>query len=196
MDEDHLIPTALDRAHRLARKAVKLDPNLPIAHAHLGTVLTFEGQHEQSITEFEKAIALNPNFTDWRFGMTLLRAGEPARAIQVIEAHMRHDPLYVPIAAGQLGLARYMLKEYSQALPSLRECASRAPGMRVSHVWLAAGLAQLGRLDEAHAEAAEVLRIDPKFTIDGSQRRQALFKRPEDAEHLFDGLRKAGLPER
>jgi putative oxidoreductase len=38
--------------------------------------------------------------------MTLLRAGEPARAIQVIEAHTRHDPFYVPIAAGQLGLAR------------------------------------------------------------------------------------------
>ena len=196
VDEYHFTPAALERAHHLARKAVQLDPNLPIAHAHLGNVLTFEGQHEQSIAEFEKAIALNPNFTDWRFGMTLLRAGEPARAIQVIEAHMRHDPLYVPIAAGQLGLARYMLKEYSQALPSLRECASRAPGMRQSHVWLAAGLAQLGRLDEAHAEAAEVLRIDAKFTIDGTQRRQALFKRPEDAEHLFDGLRKAGLPER
>jgi adenylate cyclase len=193
VDEDHLIPAALERAHRLAWKAVQLDPNLPIAHAHLGNVLTFKGQHEQSIAEFEKAIALNPNFTDWRFGMTLLRAGEPARAIQVIEAHMRHDPLYVPIAAGQLGLARYMMKEYSQALPSLRECASRAPGMRQSHVWLAAGLAQLGRLDEAHAEAAEVLRIDPKFTIDSTQRRQALFKRPEDAEHLLDGLRKAGL---
>jgi adenylate cyclase len=68
--------------------------------------------------------------------------------------------------------------------------------MRVSHVWLAAGLAQLGQLDEAHAEATEVLRIDPKFTIDGTQRRQALYKRPEDAEHLLDGLRKAGLPER
>jgi adenylate cyclase len=54
----------------------------------------------------------------------------------------------------------------------------------------------LGRLDEARAEAAEVLRIDPKYTIGGTQRRQALFKRPEDAEHLFDGLRKAGLPER
>jgi hypothetical protein len=33
-------------------------------------------------------------------------------------------------------------------------------------------------------------------TIDGTQRQLALFKRPEDAEHLFDGLRKAGLPER
>src|SRR5262249_26665502 len=99
-------------------------------------------------------------------------------------------------ALGVLGLARYMLKEYSQALPPLSEFASRAPGGRDAHAWLAANLAQLGRLDEAHAEAAEVLRIDPKFTIDGTQRRLSLLKRPEDAEHLFDGLRKAGLPER
>src|SRR5262245_32358784 len=77
LDEDHLSPTALEHAHRLAWKAVQLDPNLPIAHAHLGAVLTHEGQHEQSIAAFEKAIALNPNFTDWRFGSTLVRAGDP-----------------------------------------------------------------------------------------------------------------------
>jgi len=63
-------------------------------------------------------------------------------------------------------------------------------------MWLAANLAQLGHLDEARAEAAEVLRIDPKYTIDDHRRRAARFKRPEDAEHLFDGLRKANLPER
>ena len=196
LDEDHLSPAALERAHRFAQKAVQLDPNLPIAHARLGVVLTFEGQHEQSIAAFEKAIALNPNFTDWRFGMALLRAGEPARATQVIAEHMRYDPFYVPWAPGQLGLARYMLKEYSEALPPLREYTSRAANMRNGHVWLAANLAQLGQLDEAHAEAAEVLQIDPKYTIDGTQRRLALFKRPEDVEHFLDGLRKAGLPER
>ena len=194
LDED--CRTALERAHQLARKAVQLDPNLPIAHANLGWVLTFQGQHEQSIAEFEMAIALNPNFTDSRFGGALNRAGEPARAIQVLETHMRYDPFYVPSVPGNLGLARYFLKEYSEALPPLRECTSRAPNMRQGHVWLAANLAQLGRLDEARAEAAEVLRIEPKYTIDGTQRRLALHKRPEDAEHLFDGLRKAGLPER
>ena len=68
--------------------------------------------------------------------------------------------------------------------------------MREGHVWLAANLAQLGRLDEARAEAAEVLRTDPKFTIDGTSRRLFLYKRSEDAEHIFDGLRRAGLPER
>ena len=77
LDEDYLSPAALERAHRLAWKAVQLDPNLPIAHAQLGMVLTHEGQHEQSIAEFEKAIALNPNFMDWRLGSALVRAGEP-----------------------------------------------------------------------------------------------------------------------
>jgi adenylate cyclase len=194
LDEDYR--TALERAHRLARKAVQLDPNLPIAHACLGLVLTFEGQREQSIAEFEKAIALNPNFTDWRFGMTLLRAGEPTRAIQVIEAHMRHDPFYPPHAAGNLGVAWYMLKEYSQALPPLREQVSRAPNFRAGHVFLAATYAQLGNIEAAKAEAAEVLRIEPTYTIEGTQARLTGFKRPEDAEHLFDGLRKSGLPER
>jgi adenylate cyclase len=196
LDEDHLSPAALERAHRLAWKAVQLDPNLPIAHAHLAHVLTFEGKHEQSIAEFEKAFALNPNFTDWRFGMTLVRAGDPARAIQILETHMRYDPFYVPSVSLTLGIARYYLKEYSEALPLLREFASRAPNLSQGHIWLAANLAQLGRLDEAHAEAAEALRIDPKFTIDGTARRLALNKRPEDTETLFDGLRKAGLPER
>jgi len=196
LDEDHLRPAALERAHSFAGKAIRVDPNLPVAHACLGMVLTFEGRHEQSVAEFEKAIALNPNFTDWRFGLALQRAGEPARAIQVIETHMRYDPFCSPWVLGHLGLAHYMLKEHSAALPPLRELVSRTPRMRQGHVWLAANLAQLGRLEEAHAEAAEVLRLDPKYTIDGTQRRLALFKRPEDAEHLFDGLRKAGLPER
>jgi adenylate cyclase len=176
--------------------AVQLDPNLPVAHAQLGYVLTFADQHEQSIAEFEKAFALNPNFTDWRFATALSGAGEQARAIQVLETHMRYDPFYVASVPFNLGVARYMLKEYSQALVPLREFASRAPNLIPGHVWLAANLAQLGQLDEARAAAAEVLRIDPKYTIDGRQRRLAHFKRPEDAEHLFDGLRKAGLPER
>jgi adenylate cyclase len=195
LDEDYLSPAALERAHRLARKAVQLDPNLPIAHANLGHVLTFEGQHEQSVAEFEKAIALNSNFSDWRFGTALGRAGAHARAIQVLETHMRYDPFYVPAVPGTLGITRYFLNEYSEALPLLREFTSRAPNVSHGHMWLAANLAQLGQLDETRAEAAEVLRIDPKYTIDGTQRRLTLHKRPEDREHLFDGLRKAGLPE-
>ena len=106
------------------------------------------------------------------------------------------DPFYVPLAPGWLGFAHYMLKQYSQALPLLRECVSRAPNLRAGRVWLAVTYAQLGNIQQARAEAAEVLRIEPKWTIEGAQARLSCFKRTEDAEHVLDGLRKAGLPER
>jgi adenylate cyclase len=61
--------------------------------------------------------------------------------------------------------------------------------------WLAATYAQLGRLEEARAEAAEVLRLQPNYTIAGMTRPIAAFKDPKDDKHFFDALRKAGLPE-
>jgi adenylate cyclase len=141
-------------------------------------------------------MTLNPNFTDWRLGDVFMFAGDSARAIEFGERHMRLDPFYAPIAPLILGLAYYMLRQYSQALPLMRECASRAPNFRAAHVFLAATHAQLGNIEQAGAEAAEVLRIEPRYTIEGTQARLTPFKRPEDAEHFFDGLRKAGLPER
>jgi hypothetical protein len=51
-------------------------------------------------------------------------------------------------------------------------------------------------MGKAGAEAAEVLRIMPRWTIERVAVPLNPFKRPEDAEHFFDGLRKAGLPER
>jgi adenylate cyclase len=196
LDEDYLSPLALDRAYQLARKAVRLDPNLPQAHAHLGQALSRRREHEAAIAEFERAMMLNPNFTDWRFGEALVLAGDPVRAIEAAKQHMRFDPFYAPLAPLWLAAAHYMLKQYSEALPLLRECISRAPNLRAGHTWLAAIYAQLGKLEEARAEAAEALRIEPEWTIEGTQARLYAFKRAEDAEHFFDGLRKAGLPER
>ena len=57
---------ALDRAYTLALKGVQLDPNLPMAHAHLGSALTWKRQLDAALAEFEKAMALNPNFRAWR----------------------------------------------------------------------------------------------------------------------------------
>jgi adenylate cyclase len=196
LDGDYLNPVALERAYQLACKAVQLDPNLPQAHAQLGHVLVRRREHEAALAAFERAMALNPNFTDWRFGEALVFAGDPTRAIEAVERHMRSDPFYVPLAPGFLGLAHYMLKQYSQALPLLQECVSRMPNSRSGHCWLAATYAQLGTIEKASAVAAEALRIEPNFTIEGTQARLNRFKRKEDAEHLVDGFRKAGLPER
>jgi adenylate cyclase len=193
-NSDFLNPAALEQAHQCARKAVQLDPNLPFAHAVLGHVLMAKGQHEASIAEFERAIALNPNYVDWRFGQSLLYAGNSGRAVDVLDACIRLDPFYSPVTSLFLGFAHYMLEQYAQALRVLRECVSRLPNFRSGHVLLAAAHARLGQIEEARAEAAEVLRIQPNYTI-AETRRVAPFKQPEDDKHFFDALRLAGLPE-
>src|SRR5262245_58687896 len=85
----------------------------------------------------------------------------------------------------------YMLKRYDEAV---RWYASRLPNFQAAHLSLAAAYAQLRRLEEAKAEAAQVLRINPGFTIE-RHKRVWVHKDPKDLEHCLDGLRKAGLPE-
>src|SRR5262249_45828982 len=117
-----------------------------------------------------------------------------ARAIEVLEANLRLDPFQNPSRLGYMGHALYMLKRYGEALPPLRQCASSLPHFRIAHLWLAVTYAQLGRLAEAQAEATEVLRLEPDFTIE-RRMRTVIYKDPKDATHFADGLRKAGLPE-
>jgi adenylate cyclase len=195
VDADFLNPGALDQAHRFARRAVEIDPNVPEAHAQLGFALMARHEIDASIAAFERANALNPNVVSWQFGWALVRAGDPRRAIDVINAYVRLDPFHAPFVSAFLGLAHYMLKEYMQALPLLRDCVSRSPNLRNGYVLLAATYAQIGKLEEARAAVAEVMRIEPDYTIGGTSRLLTTFKNPADDQHYFDGLRKAGLPE-
>ena len=163
LDDDYLNPAALDRAYRRAYDALQLDANLPLAHAMVGLVLGFKRQYDASVAELERALLLNPNYTDWRFAMALVIAGEYARAIDAAQAHMRADPFYPPRTALWLGVAYFMLKRYPDALPHLLEAVSRAPNTLGCHLWSAANFAQLKRLQEARGEICKVLQIDPEF---------------------------------
>ena len=193
-DSDHLNTEALRLAQTCALTALQLDPNLPKAHAQLAYVLIYLRQPDRSVAEFERAMSLNPNFSDWRLPLALMMGGDAARAVEVAQSHLRLDPFSLPIARGYLGLAYYMLKRYDDALPLLRDFVSLAPNHPPGHLWLASTYAQMGELEQARAEAAEVLRIDPSWSI---RKFEPLgpFRRPEDAMHFFDGMRKAGLPE-
>jgi adenylate cyclase len=196
LDKDHLNPLALDEAHRMADRAVQLNPNLPQAHASLGVVLAWKRQHEAGVAEFERAVALNPNFTDWRMAIALVYAGQSERAVEVLKAHMRLDPFYVPLAPHWLGLAHYTLGQYPEALAALSECARRAPNYGAVHLWLAATYARMGQIDAARAEAGRVLSLDPGFTIERVAKRTMSFKHKKAEEDCFEAMRLAGLPER
>jgi adenylate cyclase len=196
LDKHYLDPAALDEARQMAERAVQLDPNLPQAHASLGVVLAWKRQHDAAVAEFEKAVTLNPNFTDWRMAIALVYAGRSERAIEVLKAHMRLDPFYVPLAPHWLGLAHYTLGQYPQALGALTQCALRSPNYGGVHLWLAATHARMGQMDAARTEAHKVLALDPAFTIERVAKSTISFKHKETEEGCFEAMRLAGLPER
>ena len=88
-----------------------------------------------------------------------------------------------------------MLRQYEPAIIALAEAADRSPKHRAVRQWLAASYAQVGEPEKARRETAAVLHIQPDYTIQGMAKHFSPFKRAEDAEHLFEGFRKAGLPE-
>ena len=48
--------------------------------------------------------------------IALVYAGQSKRAIEVLKAHMRLDPFYVPLAPHWLGIANHTLRRYPEAL--------------------------------------------------------------------------------
>jgi hypothetical protein len=105
-------------------------------------------------------------------------------------SHLMKTPIFDDCGDCQ-GIANYMLKRYGEAVRLLRESALRVPNLQWPHVWLASVYAHAGQLEEARAEAAELLRINPGFTIESWPPN----KDPKDAKHDFGELRKAGLTE-
>jgi len=70
----------------------------------------------------------------------------------------------------------------------------RAPNHQYDHAFLAATYAQLGQTEDAHVEAAKVLRLNPDYTI-RKQKEVSVLKRKEGTDHPVAGLRRANLPE-
>jgi adenylate cyclase len=195
LNDEYLLPSTLDRAIKLARIAIELNPQLPEAYAELAYNIVRKREFDAAAAAIEKAVALNPNFADYRVALVILLLGEPAKAVEVAKAQMRLDPFYPHLAPLVTGEAYYVLRQYPEAQRWLHEATGHAPNHQSGHAFLAATYAQLGQLEDAHAEVAEVLRLNPKYTIGGTQKQVSSFKRAEDIEHVFAGLRKAGFPE-
>jgi tetratricopeptide (TPR) repeat protein len=86
------------------------------------------------------------------------------------------------------------MERYEEAIAAYRRTISRNPDFSSAHLQLAATYAQLGRIEEAKAEAAETLRIDPSCSIQRYAKRLP-YKDAAGLARLVDGMRKAGLPE-
>ncbi|OHV84465.1 winged helix-turn-helix domain-containing tetratricopeptide repeat protein [Rhizobium sp. LCM 4573] len=188
-------PTETDRgvALELARKAVAIDPNSAGSRWILAYLLAYERSFAEADAEFEKAIALDPNEADTFAALSdiAILAGRIEEGQEHIAKAFRLNPFPASWYYLALGQAQYAAGRYEAAVETLRSDETYRTSSRR---FLAASLAQLGRLDEAHAEAELFLVGNPHFTI-GHWAATEPFRDAATLQHFVDGFRKAGLPE-
>jgi adenylate cyclase len=106
---------------------------------------------------------------------------------------MRLDPQNADWYVIHIGCAYDVMERYGEALPFLKQHAARYPDNIGVHFELAFAYAQLGRYDEARAEAAEVMRLNPQFSLKEVEKSPGPFKDKAIWRRVVAGWRKAGL---
>jgi adenylate cyclase len=81
---------------------------------------------------------------------------------------------------------------YEEAIIALKKVLALNPNYIDAHLGLAASYGESGREAEAQAEAAEVQRVSPNFSLEGARQRLP-YKDPTTLERMLAALRKAGL---
>jgi TolB-like protein len=190
-------PQTLEQAFELAQKAVALDDSLPLAHHALGVVCPWMKQMDQAITELERAIALDPNYAN-AYAMladTLNWAGRPEEAIELMKKAMRLNPHYQQYQSWylfSLGHSYRLAGQNEEAVTTLKRALLYRPDFWPTHIHLAVIYSEQGQEEEARAAAAEVLRINPNFSLE-LLRQNLPYKDPAQSERDMAALRKAGL---
>ncbi|NUS19990.1 MAG: adenylate cyclase [Mesorhizobium sp.] len=177
----------------LARKAVAIDPNDAGCRWVLANLLAYERDFDRSDAEFAKAIELDPNEADiWATLSDIeVLAGRLDEGLEHIRKAFRLNPFPPSWYYLTLGQAQYAARDYEAAVETLRRDETYRTSSRR---FLAASLAQLGRLDEARTEVALFLVGNPHFSTQRWVDTEP-FRDEAMLEHFVDGFRKAGLPE-
>jgi adenylate cyclase len=183
-------------AYELARRAVALDGRYPNAHFALGAVCMWTRRSDRAIAEFQEAIRLNPSFAAARvlLGQMCLYSGRPEDAITLAEKGIRLSPsdprlfIWLPALAG----AHYQLRHYAEAIEAGRRSWALNRNWVAGLRYVVAGLAQLGRIEEAQAALSELKLLDSNLAFVESNLLR-LYNDRAAVDHVLDGLRKSGF---
>jgi adenylate cyclase len=172
--------------------ALALDDNDSDVHRILAAVNLTRDDHDKAAYHQERALALNPNYdlVVVQQGEFLTWLGRPEEGIEWIKKAMRLNPYHPERFWNHLGRACYCAEKFAEAAQAFARITR--PDYS-HHAFLAATFAQMGNAVAAAAHAAEVLKLEPTFSV-------AIYLATQHYKHAADrrrheaGLLKAGLP--
>src|SRR6266851_2483807 len=186
---------AFDQAYQWAQKAIALNDSEPEAYMLLGNLDLAKGRYDQAISEGQRAVSLAPNSTDGYFWLARILnfSGRPMEALAAAEKGARLNPRHPDFCLIQVAAAYMRMGRFKEARPLFEETNNAAePNSPAGHMWLAVIDVELGRNDDARAEAAEVLRLSPHYSL-ATWKQVYPEKDPALQERWLADLRKAGL---
>jgi len=177
----------LAEATELLQKAIVLDDNLAEAHGLLGFIYSVERQHDKAFAQGKKAVALNPNsaMAHLWLGKVFTFASRWEESIPEYKIAIRLNPIPPSYYLWSLGLSYGATGQYDEAIAWCEKAVHMDPDSLMARIMMTAVYSWSGRDEEARAEAAEVLRINPDFSLEK-------FAKKAGAS-LVSALRKAGL---
>jgi adenylate cyclase len=181
---------SIGKAIGLIKKAIALDATLAEAHGRLGYIYSMIGKYDEGIAQAEKGVAVNPNsaMAHMMLGKTLSFAGRWEESIPVYKKAIRLNPIPTNFYLYSLGISYAFTGQYEEAITWCEKAVREEPDSLYARIMMTVVYSWSGQDEKARAEAAEVLRIQPKYTIPKGR-----YKRKEDNERVDAALRKAGL---
>jgi adenylate cyclase len=185
---------SLGKAIKLVKKAIELDDLDGYNHVVLGFMLVLIRQYDKAVAEGERAVALDPNVADiygW-LGTIYRYVGRWEDAVVVYEKAIRLNPIPPNFYLYGLGLSYAWTGRYEEAVTEFKKATHNHPDSVYVRLFAAAVYSLAGRDEEARAEAAEVMRLNPKFSLKRWEK-SLRYKNREDQEQFISALSKAGL---
>jgi TolB-like protein/Tfp pilus assembly protein PilF len=128
-------PDASAKARTAALKAVALDDSLAEPHTSLAGIDVFEWKWPDAEKEFQRALALNPNYAQahhWHGNLYLSPLGRHAEAIEELKRAQDLDPLSL-IVKTDLGFAYFFAGQSDTALLQYRKVLAVDPSFAPAH---------------------------------------------------------------
>jgi TolB-like protein/Tfp pilus assembly protein PilF len=152
---------ACTKAKTAALKALQLDDKLAEAHTGLARALYDDFDLAGSISEFQRAIALNPNYANahhWYGNGPLIALGRFDEAIAEGKRAIELDPLS-PIINADMGDNLMGARRYDEAITQLRKTLEIDPTFYLAHLYLGAILQLKGDVPGAIAEYTKAQQV-------------------------------------
>jgi TolB-like protein len=183
---------SLDLARASADAAIAASPETGSGHGIRSVVAAFDFDPDLQDRESACALALDPNQVFHR-ACYLVDRGEPERAIPLFERAIRINPATTALGLHYLARAYLHAERYQTAAAIFRARISLVPNTDMSRALLCVALGHLGEVEEAKRVWAELMAINPRYSLEQRLRRIRSGD-PQADDRKREGLRKAGLP--